>query len=408
MKVLPLPTIQNWDCHTCGDCCRTYAVRVTAEEKARIDGQGWPFAGTAYHPLLHDNALSQRPNGDCVFLGADNRCEMHAKFGAEAKPFACRLYPFILVPHGATWKVSLRFACPSVADNLGRGCNAHHADVASIAKLVEADQPATVNTTPPALQKGQQLDWDDLTRLTGAFLNILDQKEQTLEHRLRQIIALADLCKKSVFESVTGKRLDEFLGIVSAATADEAVADPVQVPGPGWVARNLFRQLVGILLRQDFGPKAGVGKSSKLARLNAGWRFALGSGAVPRLHADLPVNVGFAAAEVAHGPWGEAADSLLSRYFRVKLESGQFCGPNNFGHTYWDGLGSLLLVYPTVLWAARVMHAGGVADPVTRALRMVDENFGYSRFLAGGRVCWMLQTLAERGDVARLIAWYSR
>jgi lysine-N-methylase len=333
---------------------------------------------------------------------------MHAKFGAESKPFACRLYPFILVPHGATWKVSLRFACPSVADNLGRGCNAHHADVASIAKLVEADQPATVNTTAPALQKGQQLSWDDLTRLTGAFLNILNQKEQTLEHRLRQIIALADLCKKSVFESVTGKRLDEFLGIVSAATAEEAVADPVQVPGPGWVARNLFRQLVGILLRQDFGPKAGVGKTSKLARFSAGWSFAMGSGTVPRLHADLPANVGFAAAELAHGPWGEAADNQLSRYFRVKLESGQFCGPNNFGHTYWDGLSSLMLVYPTVMWAARVMHAGGVIDPVTRALRMVDENFGYSRFLVGGRVRWMLQTLAERGDVAKLIAWYSR
>ena len=112
--------------------------------------------------------------------------------------------------------------------------------------------------------------------------------------------------------------------------------------------------------------------------------------------------------QICQRMWGEASDNLLSRYFRVKLESGQFCGPTNFGHTYWDGLSSLLLVYPTVMWAARVMQAGGVSDPVTRALRMVDENYGYSRFLAGGRVRWILQTLGERNELAKLIAWYSR
>ena len=36
-----LPMAQNWDCHGCGDCCRTYAVRVTTSERERIEAQDW-------------------------------------------------------------------------------------------------------------------------------------------------------------------------------------------------------------------------------------------------------------------------------------------------------------------------------------------------------------------------------
>ncbi len=41
MQVRSLPVLQNWDCHSCGDCCRSYAVPATAEERRRIEGQGW-------------------------------------------------------------------------------------------------------------------------------------------------------------------------------------------------------------------------------------------------------------------------------------------------------------------------------------------------------------------------------
>ena len=31
MPVRHLPIVQNWDCHTCGNCCREYQVDVTEE-----------------------------------------------------------------------------------------------------------------------------------------------------------------------------------------------------------------------------------------------------------------------------------------------------------------------------------------------------------------------------------------
>ena len=102
--------------------------------------------------------------------------------------------------------------------------------------------------------------------------------------------------------------------------------------------------------------------------------------------------------------------SLLVRWHRVKVESLQFCGPTNFGLAVWEGLESLALTYPVAMWLARVMVAGGQsADAaVTRAVRMVDDNFGFNPLLGSARQKFALRLLANRGDLPRLVAWYGR
>ncbi len=417
LPVLPLPTIQNWDCHNCGDCCRTYAVRITTEERDRILKQGW--MGTPgfenREPVVYDKAkgeyqLGRTEEGACVFLGEDNRCKMHAKFGGASKPFPCRLYPFVLVPHGENWKVSLRYACPSATANLGRPSSVHTDEVVQIAGLIEADSPIPANAPIPPLQPGAVVPWADLDRFSKAFLKLLANESVPFERRLRQIAALADQCRKSKFDTVVGNRLGEFLKVMSAAVAEDVPLEAGRVPAPGWVGRTLFRQQAGVFVRQDFGPNAGIGKIGKFARFKAGMDFALGFGVIPALHAKLPKGIPFQAAEQPHGDWPKESNELLLRYFRVKLESGQFFGPANFGRDYWVGLDSLLLMYPLTRWAARVIVRGGSQphDAIQLALRMVDDNFGYSKFLDNSRTTWSLNTLAERGEIARLIAWYSR
>ena len=120
MPVRSLPLVQNWDCHGCSDCCRTYAVHVSDAEKAKIEAQNWhaepDLAGVeffAWDKSEQRLRLNHRPDGGCVFLGADNRCRIHAKFGSAAKPMPCRVYPFVMVPAGDHWRVGVRFACPS-------------------------------------------------------------------------------------------------------------------------------------------------------------------------------------------------------------------------------------------------------------------------------------------------------
>src|SRR5712691_4045759 len=126
LPIRHLPVVQNWDCHGCTNCCRDYVVHVTDEERRRILAQGWetdPDIGdlplfVRFGPWWRRRwRLSERGNGDCVFLSPQGRCRIHERFGGDAKPLACRLFPFVLVPTENHWRVGLRYACPSVAAN---------------------------------------------------------------------------------------------------------------------------------------------------------------------------------------------------------------------------------------------------------------------------------------------------
>src|SRR5207247_9454541 len=116
-----LPVIQNYDCHACGNCCTDYWVPVSEEERRRIEAQNWQddpaLKGQELFvrfgpPWRRRYRLNQGPGDRCIFLDEKGLCRIHAKFGIDAKPFACRLYPYILVPVGDHWRAVLRVALP--------------------------------------------------------------------------------------------------------------------------------------------------------------------------------------------------------------------------------------------------------------------------------------------------------
>ena len=401
--VRTLPLIQ-WDCHSCGQCCRGYTVRVTDAEKAALDAQGWPEPATAGTP--GDYRLAQTEAGACVFLDDDLKCRVHAKFGAAGKPLACRLYPFILVPAGDHWRVSLRHGCPSVSANRGRPFAAHAAELAAMANELEAGPDAA---PIPELKPNQASNWPDLLRFANCLAGIMADDSTPVDHRLRKILAVADLCRQSRFEAVSGKRLTEFLSVITRAVAEDVPTDPTAVPPPGWLGRILFRQTVALYARRDQGRDAGPDVRTRLGRLRSAWRFARGSGPVPRLHARIPAAT-FAAAE---RPWATPdpeTERLLTRYYLTKIDSTQFAGSGNFGKGLWPGLESLVLTYPVAQWLARVLAQGGLPRPdaARLALEQVDDHFAYNPLLGSPRHGWVIETLRGRGELAKLVAWYGR
>ena len=122
---IEIPTMQNWSCHGCTDCCRDQLlIAISAEEKLRIENQNWTMAdGVDPSKMivagLNHHRLGHSANGACVFLDAAGRCRIHAKFGEAAKPLACRLYPVVIHPAGNKLVIGLRFSCPSAAANRG-------------------------------------------------------------------------------------------------------------------------------------------------------------------------------------------------------------------------------------------------------------------------------------------------
>jgi lysine-N-methylase len=412
-----LPVLQNWDCQGCTDCCREYRVYLSDEDRRRLAEQDWeqepeaagrqwevqegPGRFARYH-------LKQRADGRCLFLSDQGRCRIHERFGAAAKPFACRLYPFILVPAGDHWRVSLRYACPAAAQNQGKPLPEHAGEFTDYAAEMERQEKLAGRTiAPPALQTGQCAAWPDLFRFTETLSSILSNREDRLERRWRKCLALAALCRQAKFDEIKGQRLKEFLELVTSGLDAEVPADPSALTAPTWVGRVLFRQALAVLVRKDVGSQRGPATQSRFALLVAAWRFARGRGLVPRVHALLP-QITFDELETPLGPLSEEAELLLERYYLVKLSSLQFCGGANFGLPFWRGLESLALTFPVILWLVRAFHDEQRETDVARAVSIVDHNFAYSPHLGGRFQRLALRLLAQRGELEKLIAWYSR
>ena len=305
------------------------------------------------------------------------------------------------------WRVGLRFACPAAAANQGKPLLEHAAELQrQAAELAQAYAVGPAEVLPPPLQPGQRVDWPDLLRFTEALLQIIRDPSHRMEYRLRRCLALAHLCRQARFEQVQGERLSDFLEILVAGLEAETGADPGLLPPPTWIGRVLFRQALAVLIRKDRGPDSSR-VSGRSALLRAGWRFAVGKGLVPPVHGRLPA-VTFEQIQKPVGPLSPAAEQVLERYYAVKIESLQFCGAANFGMTFWEGLEALALTLPAVLWLTRAFRDLPRDEAVVRAIGIVDLNFGFNPVLGTRRQWLLLRILAGRGELERLIAWYSR
>lgn len=104
-------------CRQCAESCRRYLIVLSEAEARRLDHSIW----RAYlHEVPDDLPLVIRHGaswvlnkheGRCVFLGPDNLCEVHRHGGEEAKPFACRLFPWQLIQSPRGIHVSLMASC---------------------------------------------------------------------------------------------------------------------------------------------------------------------------------------------------------------------------------------------------------------------------------------------------------
>jgi lysine-N-methylase len=392
----------------------------------RIEAQGWsnepqfqaiPLFVRSGGWLTSTYRLNHRSDGACVFLGPDNRCRIHVKFGVAAKPLACRIYPYSLVPAGDHWKLGLRFACPSAAEDRGRPLAEHLAEAHDYAAALLADENTNpIPVAPPVLQGSQRVPWGDVFRITTAISKLLANTTDTVERRWRKVLFLVSTLRLARFDgggdvkkAITGGRLSELLHVLSQAAEDEVPVSPDLVPPPGWVGRMVFRPLAALYARKDSGSERGSAQATAFGRLLAAIQFARGTGRVPPIHAAIP-RATFADATQPLPELSDQVQSVLTRWARVKIESGQFCGPTNFGLGIWDGVESLATAFTAVMWLARVLTAGQRAtdDAVTLAVRIVDDNFGFNKLLGSARQRFALRLLSSRGELPKLVAFYGK
>lgn len=122
---LIVPDDLRFTCQACGDCCVGVNVSpVTPDTVAGVEAHASELIprGIKKAPFFtmlsdHDQkeiVVCQTLNGQCIFLDDDGLCRIHRKFGAEAKPAVCRLFPykFVVTPRGVV--VSLQLECRNI------------------------------------------------------------------------------------------------------------------------------------------------------------------------------------------------------------------------------------------------------------------------------------------------------
>jgi lysine-N-methylase len=410
-----LPVMQNWDCHGCSDCCRIEAV-ITEEEKHRIEALDLANdPEVALKPWFAPGGrgsknwkLTHRPDGGCVFLTAANRCRLQERFGADAKPFVCRLFPFVLIPAGNHWRVGIRFSCPSAAANSGRPVADAEKDLVHLSHLLERHLGRSADSAPPPLlQAGQQLSWPDVCRVVQVLVEIVQDRSDRLERRLRKCLALARICDRTKWDGIRGNQVSKFLQAVRTAVETDVPRESVGLPPPNPLLGGvLFRVLLAIFARRDRDVYRPPGIQRRLGRVLAGWRFVRGRGPVPRVNEFLP-EISFEEVERRSGMPPEM-DETLERYYVIKLNSLQFCGPPNFDLPLWAGLESLVLTLPMILWLTRAFTYLPPLKAVQQAIRLIDDHFGGNPMLGFPHIQYLMRILGQRGELEKLVAWYSR
>ena len=352
--------------------------------------------------------LTHRRDGGCVFLTTGNHCRLQERFGAEVKPFVCRLFPFVLIPAGNHWRVGMRFSCPSVAANSGRPVADAEKDLVHLSHLLEQHAGRSADSAPPPLlQAGQQLSWPDVCRVVQVLVEIVQDRSDRLERRLRKCLAVARVGGQTQFDGLQGNRLSKYLQAVRNAVEMEVPREAVDLPPPDQLlGRVLFRTHLAIFARRDRDVYGASGIRRRLGRVLAGWRFVRGHGPVPRVNEFLP-KTSFEELERSSGLLPEM-DETLERYYVVKLNSLQFCGPPNFDLPLWAGLESLVLTLPMILWLRRAFTDQSPVNAVQQAILLVDDHFGGNPMLGFPHIQYLLRTLAQRGELEKLVAWYSR
>jgi lysine-N-methylase len=305
----------------------------------------------------------------------------------------------------------LRFVCPSVAASVGRPLGEHDAELGELAGELAVreglqQRPDGNLTRPPRFDRNQELAWSDLLAVSECILGLLRDRRDGMELRWRKCLALVDLLRQTRLDRLSPADRERTLTLLTES-ASQAVGDVRAVPEPGPLGRVIFRIVASLYTRKDHGPNRGIASQGRLALVGAALRFARGKGVVPHMHRLLP-EVPFAVAEEPRGPLDEQAEAVLERYYAIKVGSFQFCGAHSFGLSFLEGIEGLACTMPLILWLMRLYRDLSRSEAAERAIGIVDDHFGYNPLLGTLRLRLGLQTLARRGELSRLIAWYSR
>jgi Fe-S-cluster containining protein len=406
---------EHWDCQSCGVCCRGSIILLTAADRQKISEQRWEDDPDYRNQklLVRDaragsgERLAQRADGSCVFLTTAGRCRIHEKFGSEAKPLVCRVFPLQLVPREKNAVLTLRRACPSAALDEGRSLEEH---LPEIKRLVAADELKIALPDPETLAEPA---WKQANRVMAAAARIFNDERFPPVRRVVHALLFAKLLDRARTTNMDETKFGELIALLEPSVIAEASPYFAERKPPSSLGGLLFRLTVAeyVRLHPDYRPPQGYFPRLKL--FGALTKMLRGRGALPALHPTFPPTTFTALNETlatSHPALlRPEIQKPLERYLATSAASYQYALANRSSWSIVQSIRALAMTFPIALYLLRWATAGRepTKDDVARIIATLDRGQGFSS-LAGPRYRTVLGLLDSQNDLERLAVWYAR
>jgi lysine-N-methylase len=406
-KFHTLPIIEQWDCHGCTACCRETTIQLTAKDLAQLAQQRWDrqpeYQGvrTVRRSFLLGGAsvLAHKADGSCVFLTEAGRCRIHELFGADAKPYMCRLFPLQVVATDRDALATVVRSCPSAAADRGRNVAEH---LPYLKELLGDEASSDPLMAAPPIVGWQRRGWEDFYRAAGAIERLLVNEQFPLVRRLVHGVRFCNLLEQCKLKRVDTGTIPELLeAMEQLAYADAGHLFQDRAP-PAKRTVRLFRRLGAHFIRCVPGGKPIRTLGDQWRVMRASGRLARAKSTLPELHRKFPaINV-----DQLERPLGPLAGDVLkplNRFFESHALSKRYSlgQPND---SLVDSFRRLAFAFPMALWLLRWLADG--RDPL--ADDMVQIIVALERGIVLPALNSATRYLAHSGELERLIAWYSR
>ncbi|MEZ6186404.1 MAG: YkgJ family cysteine cluster protein [Planctomycetota bacterium] len=407
----------RYACKRCGDCCRGLPVPLTPEDVARLEAHDWTQTalgsrGAVVHTQQAPRGTwgphtARTADGACVFLVEGNTCEVERTLGHDAKPLACRRFPFAYAP-GTDQRLAYLgadFTCSAVAHNAGQPL-ASHRKLAQ--ELLEAGPPLVAPPDPIPFSRGlayPRAELDDVLDLVAAEL---EDAGRPFVDRLLAVVRFLELFRRSHMSDLRAPAPKTMLEGFAKGVREQVKRGVHRMPfrPPGLFERLLFRRLLAQACRPrppalwSAGPvrRAVRGLGDGLAGLSylagTGWIQPLGAQRRLAIH---QVRLEAPPADV----YAPVADGALTHYFVAHVSGRSFLRPGFPVAETLPALGLLARQFPLILLFARAacLARGGAAvsgDDYAAAVRSAELAWGqraWTRGLRGRRRARLLENL---------------
>ncbi len=410
---------QQYNCICCGRGCRTFLVPLTKKEAGAIEKlENWHESLDARTLFVRHRAagrgklgLAKRADGRCVFLDDENLCAIHRKYGLEAKPLACQLFPFVFTPFAGQLWVGMRYDCTAVARNLGGDLTQFRKELRRLAKaLVPAGKE---NADPPAILPRQLAGPQTFVDVNEGVLQIIDANAMPLWQRLHWLREFTDYLGRVKWAEMEDEDVDDVVSMLRNATLKNVQEyQPRREPVAGKTRKLLGQYLYLLCVPTTIvtGQRQGWWASVRQRWHDLATMRQLGrkQGHLPELYEGWGA-LELAELEKSFGQWPAEVDETIGRYMTGRVAGLTHCGPNYYRYSLVDGVRSLLLAVVTLGWLMRLETLRDGRQRLERAdaekaVLTIDGNMGYGAALGMGPAKLRLQYLS--GRLEGLINWY--